>query len=342
LVNFKTLEVLPSTPRFFSYGCSPVVFDQYAECPTWHAFNQEIFGGDSEMIQAAQEFAGYGLSDLTSMQKIGWLMGPTRSGKSTWIKLVEHVIGSKNVIGPSMFTLAQPFGLQSFIGAKWATFGDARVPERADRKIILDRILSVSGEDTQTIERKFQSAWSGRLPTRLFFISNELPELADTANAFAARIILLQTQRSFLGSEDEELEHKLRAEAPGILNWMLAGYRRLRQRGRFIQPSASADALKSLRDLSSPMSAFVAECCTEGLGERVQTVDFFHARKAWDQLQGIDRRLTQAQCGKQIRSAVAAVRIEQPRADGGRIREYAGVSLNAYGRSLLDPQGRLT
>ncbi len=35
-------------------------------------------------------------------------------------------------------------------------------------------MLSISGEDTMTIHRKYISAWTGKLPTRLMILTNEL------------------------------------------------------------------------------------------------------------------------------------------------------------------------
>src|SRR6185436_21188349 len=68
-----------------------------------------------------------------------------------------------------------------------------------------ERLLSISGEDTLTVNRKYRDQWTGKLPSRLHVISNELPRLGDASTAVVGRIILLLLTRSWLGKEDHEL-----------------------------------------------------------------------------------------------------------------------------------------
>jgi putative DNA primase/helicase len=64
---------------------------------------------------------------------------------------------------------------------------DARLSTKADSKIVVERLLSVSGEDSLTIDRKYREPWTGRLPTRFVIMSNELPRLSDSSGALASR-----------------------------------------------------------------------------------------------------------------------------------------------------------
>jgi putative DNA primase/helicase len=52
-------------------------------------------------------------------------------------------------------------------------------------------LLSITGEDTIIIDRKFREAWTGRLQARFPILSNELPCLADASGALASRFIVL-------------------------------------------------------------------------------------------------------------------------------------------------------
>ena len=103
------------------------------------------------------------------------------------------------------------------IGKSLAIISDARFIGR-DSSIVVERLLSVSGEDTLTVNRKHRDQWIGKLPTRLHVISNELPKLGDASTAIVGRIVLLLLSLSWLGKEDHELEPSLQPELPGILN----------------------------------------------------------------------------------------------------------------------------
>src|SRR3954447_16808437 len=97
-------------------------------------------------------------------------------------------------------------------------------------------------------------------------MTNVRPQLADPSGALPSRFVILKTAASFLGREDHGLTDKLLAELPGILNWSVQGYRRLRERGRFIEPASAQEALEQLELLGSPIKAFLSECCEVGPG----------------------------------------------------------------------------
>jgi putative DNA primase/helicase len=107
-------------------------------------------------------------------------------------------------------SLGGEFGLAPLIGKPLAVFSDARFAGR-DASIVVERLLSISGEDNLTVNRKYRDQWTGKLPTRLHVISNELPKLGDASTAI----------------EDVSLEPALHAELAGILNWALGGLQRL-------------------------------------------------------------------------------------------------------------------
>jgi putative DNA primase/helicase len=119
--------------------------------------------------------------------------------------------------------MGEQFGPASLIGKRVAMISDARINKRANLYRISERLLSITGEDTQTIDRKYLSPWTGRLQVRFIVLSNELPEFDENSDALAGRFITVQLTRSFYGHEDLGLITKLLAELPGIFNWSIAG-----------------------------------------------------------------------------------------------------------------------
>jgi putative DNA primase/helicase len=85
-----------------------------------------------------------------------------------------------------------------------------------DTSIVVERLLSISGEDTLTVNRKYRDQWTGKLSARFHIISNELPKLGDASAAIIGRFIMLVTTRSWLGREDRDLEPALQTELPGF------------------------------------------------------------------------------------------------------------------------------
>ena len=171
------------------------------------------------------------------------------------------MIGPENVAGPTLSGLATNFGLQPLIGKPLAIISDARLSGKSDAAVVVERLLSITGEDALTIDRKHLPAWTGTLPTKFALISNELPRLSDSSGALAGRLILLQLTRSFYGREDHGLTDLLMTELPGILLWAIEGWRRLRERGHFLQPDSGRQMIEEMEDLASPIGAFLKERC---------------------------------------------------------------------------------
>ena len=131
---------------------------------------------------------------------------------------------------------------------------DARLSGRSDTAVVVERLLSISGEDALTVDRKHTEAVTCKLPTRILLITNELPRLGDASGALANRMLVLRLRQSFLGKENPRLTDRLLGELPGILRWSIEGWQRLRERGRFAQPNSGETMLAELHELSSPVA----------------------------------------------------------------------------------------
>ena len=260
LVNIMSGTHVDITPRFFSpYRLD---FDYQPDAPEpaeWLKFLRSVY--DADAIMALQEWFGYCITHDVSQHKILLLIGKPRSGKGVTARILARLMGGyTNTDWPTLASLKENFGLQSLIGKPLAIFGDVRLDQYMEqRSVIVERLLTISGGDSITIPRKHIPAWVGALPTRFMLISNEIPWLPDASTAFASRIIAIRTTQSFLGREDIELESRLVRELPGIFNWAIAGWKRLRERGHLIQPASGLATALALREQSSKISTFVAE-----------------------------------------------------------------------------------
>src|SRR5262249_61317925 len=147
------------------------------------------------------------------------------------------------------------------LGKSLAVISDARSGGGKNSSVVVERLLSISGEDTLTVNRKYHDQWTGKLPARLHLISNELPRLGDASSAIVGRLVLLLTTESWLGKEDYKLEADLRKELTGILNWSLDGLQRLTvdNENHFTRVEAAEEAITINGDLASPVGAFVRD-----------------------------------------------------------------------------------
>ena len=332
LLNVHTRELRPLTPAFFNLVSVPFPYNPEAPTPTcWLEFLHQLWPDDEEAVDALQDWFGYVLSGRTDLQKIFVIIGPIRSGKGTIARILTAMIGAGHVANPTLSSLATEFGLAPLLGKSLAIIADARLSNKTDTRAVIERLLSISGEDSITVNRKFRDQVSARLPTRFLIISNELPAFGDASGAIASRFILTTLTASFLGQEDTELEGKLIAELPGILNWALVGLERI-SRQRFTVPKSSAKAVAQLQDLVSPMSKFVRECCDQGPGKTVVIDTLYERYREWCYGEN-EKVLPKTLFGRDLRAVLPRLDDEKPH---GQQRQYVGIALkpHQWGRSI--------
>jgi putative DNA primase/helicase len=326
VLDLSNRTLIGHTPALFNTVSVPFDYDADAAEPSaWKKFLSSVWPDDPDSISLLQEFFGYTVSGRTDMQKILLVIGPTRAGKGTIGRILTALVGRGHVAGPTLASLGTNFGLSPLLGKPLAIISDARLGSDPPHAVV-ERLLSISGEDMITVDVKFKDPWSGRLPTRFAILSNELPKFRDSSGAIANRLLILQMTNSFLGREDRTLDQRLVGELPGILNWALAGLDRLFLNGKFTVPGSSDDAAKLMMDLASPMSAFVRDCCQRGAGATVTADQLYSAWKMWAEDNG-HHAGAKSTFGRDLRAVVPEIKVSQPTVGTVRIRSYVGIGL---------------
>ena len=323
-------RMTPHTPQLFNLTALPYDYDPSAPTPRrWMQFLDELWPEDPDSIALLREWCGYVLSGRTDLHKIMLLVGPPRGGKGTIARVLTALIGASNHAAPTLTSLGGTFGLETLIGISLAIIGDVRLGGR-DTHIITERLLTISGEDSVSVDRKYARAWTGRLGIRFLLMSNELPKLGDASGALATRFSVLQLVHSFADAPDLDLGHALLAELPGILLWALAGQDALVAQRRFTVPASARQAMEDLADLASPIRQFVAERCLLGPSHEVSVDVLYDQWRAWSFAQGAEHITNKATFGKDLKAAHPRIERRYPR-DGNAFRRYV------YSGIRLDP-----
>ncbi|MCX5608244.1 phage/plasmid primase, P4 family [Streptomyces sp. NBC_00047] len=326
LLRIRDRHLLPHGPGFFNIVSVPFNYDREATAPTWESFLHRLWPDDPASVAALQEWFGYVLSGRTDQQKILLMKGPTRSGKGTIARVMKEMVGKENLAGPTLSGLGTNFGLASLIGKPLAVISDARLSGNDNG--VVERLLTISGEDTIDIDRKYRDAWTGKLPTRLMILTNELPNFGDSSGVIARRFIVLNMTVSWLGKEDTSLDGKLAAEMPGILNWALEGLARLENTGRITHPVSSRESVMIMQDTASPTSAFVRERCTVGPDCSVPVDTLWAVWREWAEDNGVRAIGTKQLFGRNLQSVVPQLHRSRPRDEYGRqVPTYSGITL---------------
>ena len=321
------VNLIRSTPAWFSAAACPYAFDPEGKCPQWLKFLSEVFEGDEESIRLLQEWFGYLLVPDNRLESFMLMYGKPGSGKSTVQTVLTEMLGRGQVAVSSFRKLAGRFGLHPLEGKLAIVLTDAHIDKSTDTKAALEVLKSITGSDPQSVDRKNINELPFVHLTARFTISvNELPELPDHSGALQKRMLLLYFGRSFVGEEDETLKDRLRTEAPGVAVWALKGLRRLREERRFTVPARTKAAREKFKLLVSPINCFVEECCELSPKYSVPKKDLCRAWELW--CEDHDEIFLGAAClGKSLLNANPGVTPGRRSVDGKQIGVYEGVQL---------------
>lgn len=330
LLHLPTRELLEHSPAFFALNCLPFAYDPLAGKPKlWLEFLSQLWPEDQKAVDCLQEQFGLFLTNDTRHQKAFMLVGPKRCGKGTIARILMKLLGQANVCGPTLGSLGQNFGLAPLIGKQVAIISDARIGTKTDVGVIVERILSITGEDSLTVDRKFKEAWTGHMDVRFLMLTNELPKLSDASGAMASRFVVLAIKPSYFGKEDHGLTDRLAQELPGILNWAITGWENLHARGYFQPPASSAEMQQELEDLGSPTGAFVRDRCEVDPKHQVDCALLFNEWLKWCREGNIERPGTTQHFGRNLRALVPGMEIARLRnsTTDQRSRCYRGLRI---------------
>ncbi|MER9847100.1 phage/plasmid primase, P4 family [Mesorhizobium sp. M0106] len=257
--NLNTWQLMKPDQRLFTLHGVDCDYDPDAKSPTWQRFMVDIFPEDAGSAPCIEEICGYCITSDRSLQKAFALIGDKRSGKSTIGRLLRVAVGPGRFINPKLHDFSETFGAENLIGKTVAVIADQRGTGKGSHTV--ENILSITGQDPQSIRRMYKGHWNGLLPTCIVLISNGPPKLTDPTGVVITRFIVISFTESFFGRENLTLTDELIAEMPGIINIWLDGYKRLKQRGRFLQPESGLEYLDQMDENAGTVKRFVSDMC---------------------------------------------------------------------------------
>lgn len=278
----------------------------------WTKFLDALFGEKADEIQLLQEWFGYVLSGDTWAQKGLIIVGPKRSGKGTIGHVLSLLLGRSMVSSPSLHSLGGTHGLENLVDKRMCLISDARLSNRQDIMAVIEVLLRLVANDPLDVNRKYKRALQAELDARVLMLSNEMPQLSDNSDAIQSRFMIINLSESFYGREDFHLLDRLRLDLPAIAAWSIEGYRRLRERGGFLEPASSAAARDEWYQENNPLSQFIEDRTAIDAEAKVEMTVLYDAYKAWAESRGysfmpanaLSRRLG-AMLGNKIRRTKA-------------------------------------
>lgn len=259
ILNLETMQLEPHTPDIVFFNKLPISFISTADCPLIKKFLTEVLPTNDDIL-TVQELFGYCLYKEYLIHKAIMFVGGGSNGKSTLIKILKHFLGKENCAAVPLHQIeGDKFAVASLFGKLANMFAD--LPAKALKDSSLFKMLT--GEDNIPAEKKFKDKFFFQNYAKMIFSANQIPKTPDESDAFFRRWIILQFPNQFTGgNDDKKLIYRLTtdAEMSGLLNYAIAGLKRLLERGDF----TSARSIEEMRELymrqSDSVMSFIMDC----------------------------------------------------------------------------------
>jgi putative DNA primase/helicase len=333
VVDLRTRVFRPGRPMDFIKTVAPVEWKGFdAPAPRWEKFLSEIFDGDLEIASFLKRLLGYSIAGLSVEHSLPILWGPGgRNGKGCLIETLNFVLGDLAGPAPSELLLEQKNPRSSAAPSPdimllrgkrlaWAN-------ETNDgRRLNSGKIKWLCGGDTLSGRNPFDKRQVSFEPTHtLFLLTNFRPHVDPGDAALWDRLHLIEFRLSFVDApnephqrpRDKYLRRKLKQEAPGIVAWLVDGFREWQDKG-LRPPPQVVNATCQYRKGEDLIEQFLEECCVISKDAFCRGGKIFSAYQKWCDERGVKSRR------KKFYEKVS-YRFDSFKSDSGKI--YQGIGL---------------
>ena len=287
IIDLQSRKLAPFTPEVLVSNRANVMYDPNAGCPRFKQYLKEVVP-DDDCRAFLQRWCGYCLTGSVSEQKMLFLHGAGRNGKSVFIELQAHMLGNygkKIQTEMLMKHFRSPQAASpDIVGLKARRL--VYCNETTEGRFFDDaRIKELTGGDTLVGRVPYAKSDIEFYPThKLMIVGNHLPSVTDLSRGFWRRVILFPFEQIIPEeSVDKDLLDKLKKEAPGILNWMLDGLDQGTKNGLSI-PKVLESATNAYMNEHDILAEWLDEQCERG--GSCAKAELYGAYKWWCQKNG--------------------------------------------------------
>ena len=328
VLDLRTGKLHAPDPSKLITKSTGVDYDPAATCPTWEQFLERIFRASPELPSFMQSLAGYWLTGHTDPPFLAVLYGMGANGKSTLVNALSHAMGDyAGAAAPGLlmakYGQSHPTELASLQGLRFVAAAESREGGRLDE----ERIKALTGSDRITARRMREDFYTFDPTHKLALMTNHKPVVRGMDEGIWRRLLLVPFAEVIPEAErDPRLTEKLRAEAPGILRWMVEGAAMFaRAGGRLTLPAVVTEATREYRTESDVLGEFIAEVCVEAPRGEVLSSVLYASYAEWCENTG-ERPLSQKALG---------MRLKDRGYEGGKDKRgqriWKGLKLRGYG-----------
>lgn len=280
MVNWKTGELLPHSPKYFRLAQLDVVYNANAKSPILEKFMKETF--HAEDLPVIWEYMGVSILESITAKKFMVYVGSGDNGKSVWLNTVRKVLGVDNISSATLSDLAtNRFAKAQLLGKLANIAADISGGALDD----IANIKELTGNDQTSADRKFQSQVNFVNKASLLFSCNVLPEAKAADDAYFRRLIIIECPNQVPeNKQDKFLEAKLTTELSksAWLNIAIKGLNRFFENEQtFTRSEKIEEAVQAHKLECRPDIAFIESYVVRKPGATLTVEAISSAMKDW-------------------------------------------------------------
>lgn len=222
---------------------------------------------DDPAIRALLEEAiGYCFYRRNELGKAFILIGDKSNGKSTFLSMVQTLLGEENIASLDLKELGDRFKTAEMFG-KLANIGDDIGDEFIANPAIFKKL--VTGERVSA-ERKGQNPFEFNNYSKLLFSANNIPRIKDKTGAVQRRLTIIPFNATFSKADPDfkpYIKHELKSDEvmEYLINLGIAGLKRVLTNRAFTISAKVQAAMDEYEENNNPILGFFKECEDEEL-----------------------------------------------------------------------------
>lgn len=291
IFDFKKKVLMPFTPDFVTFFKSPIPYDDNAtSCPVLYCNDgtsfvfddwfRDLFDYDDELTLLAWQMIGAAIRCYVPWNKCFILYNAVGcNGKGCLIKLIEQLVGEKNVKSIPFSQFGERFGLANLPHAMVVATNENATN---DYTKYANKIKEVITGDSVEIEIKYKNSITIRHRGLIIECCNKFPTFGDQTESLYRRFILMPFDKTFVGNEKPEIKEKLLTD-PSLLCYVL--HRVLNSDisnfYSFTTPTRARQLLEEFKINNDNVRLFWTTIRSQFVSKIIKASDMYEIYKAW-------------------------------------------------------------
>lgn len=221
---------------------------------------------DKDIRNLLEEVVGYCLFRRNELGKAFILIGDKSNGKSTFLDMVQTMLGEENISSLDLAELGERFKTAELFG-KLANIGDDIGDEFIANAAVFRKL--VTGERI-TVERKGQDPFEFNNYSKLLFSANNIPRIKDKTGAVQRRLVIIPFDAKFSPDDPDYrpyIKYELRQQEcmEYLILCGLRGLKRVLENKKFTTGERVQRELEEYEESNNPILGFFKEITLDNI-----------------------------------------------------------------------------